>query len=644
MPVTRYPGAGLIGTASDTVLRGIYPTYSAYSTVLGGLDDGYYQIIEDEAYAAANSLTFAPTTTRTVASGAETGSPVIEPGDELRALLAAPAGGAMVGLSDSGAYFPENNVEAALQYLALTRIAVMMALGSEPPLNGLRNEIPAQLWSGVGWAQSAIARLNGAVRINEPLAIGGSQNKVPYSEDFSWAYWTTTNSTKTPSDQISFRGVSLTRYLAANYYSRLSINLSSGAPGRLVTGTRYLISFYATNLAGEVFVWNSPNSSSGDYGHGGRLVDRRVRRIWFLVCAYDTNNLDVGTNPTLTLGATNSGGPNVLNSAMINAATTFDGYVGGVQLETVESTYIDGVAVIGDSTVAGSSGKKDLRNSKEWTRYAESLLNCSFFNRGVGGERLDQMDARWATDMTPLAGRSKYAVIQGGINDISGTRTLADMQTSINSMVSKATTDGMLPVVCTCTAFAAAAADPTKETLRQSLNSWIRSTFVRVLDLSAVIDDPVMTNYIRRDPAWYGDETHFGDAAKRAVGTYVAAQPFWDFIQPSPYQKVATTAVETPGMSIGSGPVIKEILSATVALDFPSVAAGGQQSLTMTVTGAAVGDSVTIDRADGTAFSAGIIMDGTITAANTVTVRASNITASSVDPTSMTVRATVTRF
>lgn len=80
-------------------------------------------------------------------------------------------------------------------------------------------------------------------------------------------------------------------------------------------------------------------------------------------------------------------------------------------------------------------------------------------------------------------------------------------------------------------------------------------------------------------------------------------------------------------------------LDGSAALDFPSIAAGAQQSLTITVTGAAVGDPVSLGLPASPA--AGVTFNAFVSAADTVTVRASNITGSSVDPASATYKVRV---
>ena len=91
------------------------------------------------------------------------------------------------------------------------------------------------------------------------------------------------------------------------------------------------------------------------------------------------------------------------------------------------------------------------------------------------------------------------------------------------------------------------------------------------------------------------------------------------------------------GLIVG-GTSIAEILTATAALDFGIIAAATSADLTITVTGAAVNDSVTLGLP--AAPTAGIIYQAFVSAANTVTVRVTNITAASIDPLSQTFRVT----
>lgn len=77
-----------------------------------------------------------------------------------------------------------------------------------------------------------------------------------------------------------------------------------------------------------------------------------------------------------------------------------------------------------------------------------------------------------------------------------------------------------------------------------------------------------------------------------------------------------------------------EVLTGTATLDFGSIAAVTGLELTITVAGAAAGDAVAL--APPATMTAGLVWSGRVSAANTVTVRVSNITAGALDPASAT--------
>ncbi len=88
------------------------------------------------------------------------------------------------------------------------------------------------------------------------------------------------------------------------------------------------------------------------------------------------------------------------------------------------------------------------------------------------------------------------------------------------------------------------------------------------------------------------------------------------------------------GFITGSGATVTELAVATASLNFGSIATLEQADLTITVAGAAVGDYVTL--ALPAAPTAGIVFNAFVSAANTVTVRATNTTAGAVDPAAAT--------
>jgi hypothetical protein len=74
---------------------------------------------------------------------------------------------------------------------------------------------------------------------------------------------------------------------------------------------------------------------------------------------------------------------------------------------------------------------------------------------------------------------------------------------------------------------------------------------------------------------------------------------------------------------------IPVILTATVNLDFPSIATVNTASRTVSLPGAIPGDNVTASPA---ALASGLVFDAYVSAADTVTIRVTNVTAAAVNP------------
>ena len=113
---------------------------------------------------------------------------------------------------------------------------------------------------------------------------------------------------------------------------------------------------------------------------------------------------------------------------------------------------------------------------------------------------------------------------------------------------------------------------------------------------------------------------------------------------PSTELNVIGTATVSGGVIIGDGTAIAKVLSATASLDFLSTAAKSSTDLTMTVTGAALGDVVAIGVPNGST-AAGSDYFGWVSAADTVTIRFGNYNnTGSIDPAAGTFRAMVIKF
>lgn len=95
--------------------------------------------------------------------------------------------------------------------------------------------------------------------------------------------------------------------------------------------------------------------------------------------------------------------------------------------------------------------------------------------------------------------------------------------------------------------------------------------------------------------------------------------------------------VESDGVWVADAP--KAGLSVAASLDFAAIAAAASANLAIAVPGAAVGDSVSLGLP--AAPQDGLIFQAFVSAADTVTVRATNITAAAVDAAAATYRVTV---
>ena len=102
-------------------------------------------------------------------------------------------------------------------------------------------------------------------------------------------------------------------------------------------------------------------------------------------------------------------------------------------------------------------------------------------------------------------------------------------------------------------------------------------------------------------------------------------------------------AVEYDGTSLYFSPsttrkIVTLSLAGSATLDFGSIAAAGNASLTITVTGAAVGDVVDLGVPNGS-MTAGLVFTAWVSATNTVSVQCYNSTAGAIDPASGTFKA-----
>lgn len=107
-------------------------------------------------------------------------------------------------------------------------------------------------------------------------------------------------------------------------------------------------------------------------------------------------------------------------------------------------------------------------------------------------------------------------------------------------------------------------------------------------------------------------------------------------------QPTALTVFSPTRLQVGGGAAVSQILTATASLNFGSIAQDNDAELTITVTGAASGDTAIVTPTSG--IEADLAWCGFVSAADTVTVRLINNSAGSIDPGARTWRATVIKF
>lgn len=433
--------------------------------------------------------------------------------------------------------------------VALTPPPAPSSLDREPlsRANPIRGELHPHALRRAGLAGQGYL----ALHTQTPLDVATRRNLFRYTENLGGSgAFTFNNGAAAQSDSITVDSIKLTRVSLSQFTSMLTSTITG-----LTAGSAYCLSYYAClrDSIEERFVWMGSLGSASVDGFGAKLLTNRPRRIWQNTVATNSTNVDVGRDPTVALGSGQGSDLTWLQRAQDSS----DGsgvsqlYVGGFQLEPIYSA-IDGIALIGDSTMQGSAGNNDDMKAREVSRYVEGMLNAPVYNRAIGGQKLTDMDARWATSITPLKARCKYVIIQGGINDFSQGNSLTSAQNAITSMVSKAATDGLIPVLLTCTPAYSMASVPAYEANRQALNAWLKATYPNVIDIAAVMEDPYQPSYLRRDVDWYDtvNGVHYLEKAKRAVAATIAAWPGWDLPTPGPYQPISASTFDANSSAI----------------------------------------------------------------------------------------------
>lgn len=405
--------------------------------------------------------------------------------------------------------------------------------------------------------------------IEKSISLNVQRNIFLNSETYTGGNFVSvgTGMTVDNTDTFLYKGIKLVRFKGTAYQSNITLRQSI-----LTEGKRYILSFYVKNNNPQTttnrFIWFN-TSGTASSGQGARFVDNDIRRVSYMFQAAGAQGVYVNNVPTEPIG-TGVTGFLTLGVSKTIVAPYVDLYIGGFQIEEVPNTYVDGVVWMGDSTIQSNSGNINAYNSVAIPRFFEGVFNCTSYNVAVAGETMAQMDARWATSVTPLKPNSKYVVIQGGINDISQGRSLSDMQASLNSMNTKALADGFIPVFLTCTPNGSFSVS--EETLRNDYNLWLKTNFKKVIDINAIVEQDSKIIVATPNNLFDNDGIHYGVTIKKAIAEFIAKSGFFEFLQPTDYQ--ATTASYT-----GKDASVRNISAAQITTTLTPITSPGLYDL-----------------------------------------------------------------
>lgn len=217
------------------------------------------------------------------------------------------------------------------------------------------------------------------------------------------------------------------------------------------------------------------------------------------------------------------------------------------------NTFVKSV-FIGDS-ITGTGG---LSNHYVYhSRDVWMLDSTQVVAKGVAGNTLAQIDARFAADVTALA--PNIVLIQGGINDVYEDASLSTMQTRLQSIVAKSVAAGIPFILSTISPHGTYSTwTQARQDVTEAYNTWIRtyaaSNGYPILDMYEFFRDPGTINMA----AIHGsaDGLHPGIAGATLYGQYIAS------LYPNEFVDVGSTAKgilldTTTALSIPSPAVIK---------------------------------------------------------------------------------------
>lgn len=192
------------------------------------------------------------------------------------------------------------------------------------------------------------------------------------------------------------------------------------------------------------------------------------------------------------------------------------------------ATVPDLIVALGDSTTAGTPAFESPLEAPpegrgdEQSQYAYWLMRAHpgwrVLNRGVNGERTDEIRARFARDVE--GPRPRCVIVLAGVNDVYQDRPLKDAQADLLWMYRRAKALGIVPVAASVLPFTRATEDQSRRLAQ--LNAWIKTTAKRekipYCDSALSVADPKDPRKLNGSP----DGLHPDAAGYRALGEALA--------------------------------------------------------------------------------------------------------------------------
>jgi lysophospholipase L1-like esterase len=187
------------------------------------------------------------------------------------------------------------------------------------------------------------------------------------------------------------------------------------------------------------------------------------------------------------------------------------------------------IVAMGDSTTAGTPGWKSPLESPpsgsgdETSQYAYWLMrdrpDWEVLNRGVNGERTDEIRARFSRDV--VAGRPDAVVIIGGVNDVYQGRPAAHAIEHLRAMYEAGMAAGIAVIAGTIVPYNTATAD--QNARMHEINDWIRqhaaaTPGLAFVDTRAAVAAPGEPDRLLESP----DDLHPSPAGYRRMADAIA--------------------------------------------------------------------------------------------------------------------------